>query len=218
VKQKRLDRLIENTLYEQPEEETPEEEEGDKEPEETGAEKEQEKDTKDIKDVEKSDLDDEEEEPEDEEIAVSIKFNDNDEKGGDIKLVSYRRLSAINSIESILKLFDIDPNNIPADFKDKIEITINSPVADFKDEEYKITLRDKSGEVSVYRPDFKTSIEKQSKTPLGQAVQQAVGEPGAEAPAPPEKPPIDLSYLPELETVFRRTVKNEFFDRILDKG
>ena len=56
---------------------------------------------------------------------------------------------------------------------------------------------------------------------MGQAVQQAVGEPGVEQPQPEEQPEqssIDLGYLPELNTVYRRTIKNEFFDRILEKG
>jgi len=216
VKQKRLDKLIENTLYEQPED--PDVDKKEEEPEETEAEKEKEKETKDIKDVDKDDLDaEEEDEPEDEEIAASIKLNDNDQKGGDIKLINYKRLGSFNTIESLLKLFDIDTENVPADFKDKIEITINSPATDFKDQEYKIVLMDKSGEISINRPDFKTSIEKQSKVPMEQAVQQAVGEPGAE-PEQQAQPPIDLSYLPELNSVYRRTIKNEFFDRILEKG
>jgi len=219
VKQKRLDRLIEDTLYEQPEE--PDLDDEDEEPDETEAEKDKDKETKNIKDVDKEDLDaEEEDEPEDEEIAASIKLNDNDQKGGGIKLISYRRLGSLNTIESLLQLFDIDPENVAADFKDRIEITVNSPVSDFKDQEYKITLMDKSGEISISRPDFKTSIEKQSTVPMGQAVQQAVGEPGAE-PAEPEQqaqPAIDLGYLPELNTVYRRTIKNEFFDRILEKG
>lgn len=217
MKQKRLDKLIENTLYEQPEDLDVENK--DKEPEETETEveKEKEKETKDIKDIDKDDLDAEEDEPEDEEVAASVKLNDNDQKGGDIKLINYKRLGSLNTIESLLKLFDIDTENVPADFKDRIELTINSPATDFKDQEYKITLMDKSGEISINRPDFKTSIEKQSKVSMGQAVQQAVGEPGAESEQQAQ-PPIDLSYLPELNSVYRRTIKNEFFDRILEKG
>ena len=218
MKRKRLDRLIEGNLYEQPEDADADLDDENDEPSDTEAEREQEKDTKDIKDVDKDDLDDEDEEPEDEEVAASIKFNNNDQKGGDIKLISYGRLGSLNSIESILELFDIDPDNVAEDFKNRIELTINSPLSDFKDQEYKITLADHTGEISINRPDFKTSIEKQSTTPMGQAVQQAVGEPGAEqAPQPAEKG-IDLGYLPELNTVFRRTIKNEFFDRILEKG
>lgn len=221
MKQKRLDKLIEGTLYEQPEEpDLDDEEEKDKEPDDTESEREKEKDTKDIKDVEKDDLDDEEEEPEDKEIAASVKLNDNDQQGGGIKLISYQRLGSLTTIESLLELFDIDSENVGPEFKKRLELTINSPVSDFKDHEYKISLMDKAGEISINRPDFKTSIEKQSTVPMGQAVQQAVGEPGVEQgqPEQPEQPAIDLSYLPELNTVYRRTIKNEFFDRILEKG
>lgn len=218
---KRLDKLIESSLNEQ--------EPGTAEPivdqpkkkakgDETEAEKDKDTETKDIKDVEKQDLDEpEEEEPEEEEIAVSVKYNDNDQKGGQIKLISYKRLNSLNSIESTLKLFNIDPDKVAPDFKDKIEITINSPVPDFKEEEYIITLMDKSGEISIYRSDFKTTIEKQSTGNLEQAVQQNIGggeQPETEVPA---ETGIDLSYLPELNNVFRKTIKNEFFDRILDK-
>lgn len=221
MKTKRLDKLIERTLYEAPEEPDLDDEEKDKEPEETEAEKDKEKDTKNIKDVDQDDLDDEDaDEPEDEEIAASVKLNDNDQEGGGIKLISYRRLGAFNTIESLLDLFDIDTEAVPKDFKDRIELTINSPVSDFKDQEYKIVLMDKAGEISINRPDFKTSIEKQSTVPMQQAVQQSVGEPGTETAEPeqPEQPAIDLGYLPELNTVYRRTIKNEFFDRILEKG
>jgi hypothetical protein len=208
VNVKKLDELLQTYLFEQPEKEDKPE---------TEVEKDKDKETKDIEDVEKQDLDEpEEEEPEEEEIAVSIKYNDNDKRGGQIKLINYKRLSSLNSIESLLGLFDIDPENVAPDFQDKIQITINSPLSDFKEEEYIINLMDKSGEISIYRPDFKTTIEKQSKGNLEQVVQQGTAEPGTEAAKP--KKEIDLGYLPELNVVFRRTVKNEFFDRILDKG
>lgn len=214
MKRKRLDKLLDITLNEAPDDDQDIEDE----PEETEAEKEKEAETKDLKDMDDDDLEaTDDEEPEDEEIAASIKLNNNDQKGGDIKLISYGRLSSLNTIESLLELFDIDPNNVADIFKNRLELTINSPVSDFKDQEYKISLMDKAGEISINRPDFKTSIEKQSTSQMGQAVQQAVGEPGAE-PEQQAQPPVDLNYLPELNIVFRRTIKNEFFDRILEKG
>lgn len=216
MKNKQLDKVLTNTLYEEPEDiSTDDKEDSDKN---TEVEKDQEKKTKNIKDVDKEDLEDKEVDPDNEEVAVSIKLNDNDDAGGSIKLISYKRLGAMNSIESLLKLFDIDPEKVSSTFKDRLEITINSPISDFKDQEYKISLMDKTGEISINRPDFKTSIEKHSTVPMGQAVQQSVGEPGIEQTTEPEEESIDLGYLPELNLVFRRTIKNEFFDRILEKG
>lgn len=220
-KTKRLDKLLETTLFEQPEE--PEQEEPDttkEKPKEVEADKDQDVKKKDLADVDKKDLDDEEDEEEanDEDVVVSVKLNDNVEKGGQIKLVNSKKLTGLNSIESILKLFKIDPENVSPDFKDKIELTINSPLQDFKEHEYVLTLMDKIGQLSISRPDFKTTITKKSKGNLQQAVQQGVGEApaeGEEATKPEEQ--IDLSYLPELDSEFLRAVKNEFFDRILER-
>lgn len=220
MNKKRLDKLLESTLFEQPEDDIEDSEE-DKE-EKTKSEKDTERKTKEIKDIDKEDVEDDnddDEATEDEEIAVSVKLNDNDRAGGDIKLINFKRLNTFNTIESLLEIFDIDPDEIAGDFKNKIEISIKSPVDDFKDEEYKIILRDRSGEIAIDRPNLKTSIEKQSKTPMGQAVQQATAEPGVETEIQPaeSEAQADLSYLAELNPVFTKTIKSEFFDRILRK-
>lgn len=205
VKIKKLDELLESTLFEQ----EPEKDEEDVE-------------KKDIEDIEKKDLGGEdgedEEKPDEEDVVVAIKFDDNAEGGGQIKLIDRKKLSSINSIESILKLFKIDPDKVPAGFKDKIEITINSPLSDFKEEEYIVTLMDKIGQIAVRRSDFKTTITKKSAGGgnLGQEVQQSVGAGEEEIEKPTEKE-VDLSYLPELEVEFTKAVKNEFFDRVLGR-
>lgn len=221
MKKKRLDKLLESTLFEQPEDNTEDSEEDSEEDDEekTKSEKDTERKTKEIKDIDKEDVEDEEDDEAtgDEEIAVSVKLNDNDRTGGDIKLINFKRLNTFNTIESLLEIFDINPDEVAGDFKNKIEISIKSPVADFKDEEYKVILRDRSGEIVINRPDLKTSIEKQSKTPMGQAVQQATAEPGVEAETQPieSEAQADLSYLAELNPVFTKTIKSEFFDRLL---
>jgi len=215
VLRRQLDKILTNTLYE---EEPDTEEDDDQEDQDTQLDKDKEKETKNIKDVEKDDLEDDDDQPIDDEIAASIKLNDNDQKGGSIKLISYKRLESMNSIESLLALFDIDPENVSSTFKNRLELTINSPVSGFKDETYKISLMDKTGEISINRPNLKTTIEKHSTTQMGQAVQQSVGEPGVDQQEPAEQESINLEYLPDLNLVYRRTIKSEFFDRILNKG
>jgi hypothetical protein len=218
----RLDELITQTLYEQ----DPEEEEDDTDTSDKDAknkEKDKDVDKKELSSVDKKDLDDEEgnETDDDEEIVAAIKFDDNKEEGGQIRLLNAEKLSSMTSIENILKLFKIDPENVPQGFKDKMEITINSPLSDFKDDEYKILLMDKIGQISIKRPDFKTTITKKSKGNLGQEVQNQIGGgeevPGAEGAEEKPAEEVDLSYLPELDTEFARAVKAEFFDRILQR-
>lgn len=221
---KRLDELIAQTLYEQ----EPEEEEDDTDATKDTSDKDvknkenKDVDKKELSNVDKKDLDDEEgEETDDEEVVAAIKFDDNKEEGGQIKLLNAEKLSSMTSIENILKLFKIDPEKVPEGFKDKMEITINSPLSDFKDDEYKILLMDKIGQISIKRPDFKTTITKKSKGNLGQEVQNQMGGgeevPGAEGAEEKPAEEVDLSYLPELDTEFARAVKNEFFDRILQR-
>jgi hypothetical protein len=225
VKTKKLDKLLETVLFEQPEEDEQDDQiekptvsakgKADKETKKDANGDDEDLEKKDMKDIDKDDLD-QEETPEGADIAVSIKINDNVEKGGKIKLIDRKKLTGITSIESILKLFDVDAEKVPEGFKDKMEITINSPLGDFKDQEYIITLMDKIGQLSISRPDFKNTITKKSKGNLEQAVQAGVGEQPAETEQEPEEQ-IDLSYLPELESEFLRAVKSEFFDRILER-
>ena len=103
---KRLDELIVRTLYEQ----EPEEEEeadtkdtSDKDTKNKDREKDVEK--KDLSNVDKKDLDDEEgeETDADEEVVAAIKFDDNKDEGGQIKLLNVEKLSSMTSIENILK-------------------------------------------------------------------------------------------------------------------
>jgi hypothetical protein len=219
---KRLDKLLDNYLFEQPEEEEPEEESPvtKKNPNLSTAEKEKDVKEKDLEDVDKKDLGDKEEDDEEEatkgDTVASIKLNNNIEGGGQIKLIDKNKISSLISIENILTMFKIDAENPAKGFKDKMEITINSPLSDFKEHEYVITLMDKIGQLSISRPDFKTTITKKSTGMggnLGQAVEQGVGEEPEEA----AKPEVDLSYLPELNSEFLKAVKNEFFDKILER-
>jgi len=217
---KRLDKLLDNYLFEQPEEEEPEEEKpAKKDPNLSTVEKEKDVEEKDIEDVDKDDLDNEEgDETPEGDVVASIKLNNNIEGGGQIKLIDKKKISSLTSIETILSMFKIDPENPAKGFKDKMEITINSPLSDFKEHEYVITLMDKIGQLSISRPDFKTTITKKSTGMggnLGQAVEQGVGEPGEEAEKPEEQ--VDISYLPELDSEFLKAVKNEFFDKILER-
>lgn len=168
---------------------------------------------KEIKDIDKSDLEDEEN-VKDEDVAVSLKLNDNVEQGGQIKLVSFKRLSTLVNIEGLLSYFDINPENVSSIFKDAMLITIQSPLNDFKNEQYIIKLMDGIGEIIIHRQDFNNTITKMgtgATIPMDQAVQQQTGD---EETAEVAKP-IDLSYLPALNFEFKRSVKNEFFDRIL---
>lgn len=213
---KRLDELINQTLYEQePDKDEEEEDTTDTDTKEKSQkEKDKDVDKKNISKIEKKDLEDDATE----DVVVAIKFDDNKEEGGQIKLLDAEKLSSMTSIENILKLFDVNPDKVPEGFKDKIEITINSPLSDFKDDEYKIQLMDKIGQISIKRPDFKTTITKKSKGNLEQAVQQAVG--GTEGEEAKEEKPaeqVDLSYLPELDVEFARAIKSEFFDRIIQR-
>ena len=174
---KRLDELIEHTLFEAPEDEQDEKPEETEQPKNVKPKDEKEAKKKSIEQTDKDDLKDEEE-PEDKEVAVSVKMNRGAEGAGQIKLIDYQKLSSLTSIESLLKLFDIDPDKAPPGFKDKMEITINSPLKDFKEEEYNITLMDKIGQIAIRRPDFKTTITKKSTGMgggnLGQAVEQGL--------------------------------------------
>lgn len=215
---KRLDKLLDNYLFEEPEEEEPEEPISNKDQQLSTVDKEKDTKEKDLEDVEKNDLGDEEETPSGD-VVASIKLNNNVEGGGQIKLIEKNKISGLTSIENILSMFKIDPENPAKGFKNKIEITINSPLSDFKEHEYTITLMDKIGQLSISRPDFKTTITKKSTGMggnLGQAVEQGVGEEPEEAAEKPEEQ-VDLSYLPELDSEFLKAVKNEFFDKILER-
>ncbi len=117
----------------------------------------------------------------------------------------------MNSIESLLKLFNLSADQNPEPFKNMVQLTIRSPLADFTDEVYEIRLMDGNGEISIQRPELNTTISKKSAT---MNMQQAVqGQMGGEE----ETPPANLGYLPELNYEFRQAVKNEFFNRILSK-
>jgi len=227
----RVDKVLERNLNEQdpfPEEIDDEEDEEQKKgkQEKSKQEKEKEKEQKDISDVDKTDMEDDEdsETVEDEEVAVSITMNADAASGGQIKLVPFKKLSSLVSIESILRLFNIDPENIDEGFKDRLEISIKSPITDFKDEEYIIRLMDMIGEISIQKEGFSKTLTKKSapNTNLQQAVTQQIGTPGEEGSAEigseeetkPEKA-INLDYLPDLNYDFKKSVKNEFFDRIL---
>lgn len=198
-------KAIQLYLYEQEDDDNDDEKQDD-----TPNEKEQEVQSKDLSDVDKDDLEDDDIEEGD--VAVSITLNDNLQGGGKIKLVSFRRLPAISSIESILKLFDFDANNMPDTFKDMVQITIRSPLADFVNESYEIRLMDGTGEIEIERPDLSKTISKTS--PGGMNMQQAVQD-QVDGEEPAQQ--INLGYLPELNYEFRQAVKNEFFNRILAK-
>jgi len=212
---KSIERLLKKSLYEQGVDEPEEEEETPKKP----GEEEEEVEKKDIEDIEKDDLEDDEEDDleREEDVAVSVNLNKVPEKGGQIKLITWPKLDSLNSIESILKLFNLSSEQLQRGFENRVVITIKSPLNDFKDEEYKITLMDKIGEISINRPDFTDTIVKKSAG-AGMNMQQAIG--AGEAPAAGEQLPaqqVDLSYLPELDAVFLKTIKGQFFDRLLDK-
>lgn len=208
-----MDRAIKRYLFEQDDEDPDQQEDDTKDDQtaNTAAEKEQELKSKDLDDVDKDDLEDDEVEEGD--VAVSIALNDNMQGGGKIKLVSFRQLPSLTTIESILKLFDLDPNKVPPNFKDMLELTIKSPLADFTNQIYEIRLMDGYGELSINRPDFSKTI---NKTAPGANMQQAVqNQMGGEGEQPEQQ--INLGYLPALNYEFRQTVKNEFFNRILAK-
>ena len=214
---KDIEKLLKKALYEQDEEEL--EKPAKKDPVDDDDDDEEELEKKDISNIEKGDLEDEEERDsldDEEEPVLSVNINKMPDKGGQIKLVKWGGLESFGSIESILKLFNLDSEKLQQGFEDRIIITIKSPLQDFKEEEYKITLMDKIGEISINRPDFVDTITKKS-TGQGMNMQQAIGaeETGEVEEKPAEE--IDLSYLPELNTVFLKTIKGQFFDRILEK-
>lgn len=204
-----MDKAIKRYLFEQDDEETNQKDDpaGD-----TAAEKDSDLKNKNISDVEKDDLEDDDIEQGD--VAVSITLNDNLRDGGKIKLVSFRQLPSLSSVESILKLFDFDSNNVTPEFKNVLEITIKSPLPDFSDEMYEIRLMDGSGEISISRPEFNKTISKTAPgSNMQQAVQSQVGPEGEQQ----TEPQVNLGYLQALNYEFRQSIKNEFFNRILSK-
>jgi hypothetical protein len=122
------------------------------------------------------------------------------------------------NIAAVLKLFNNDPDDVDNDFKDRLELTIKSPLSSFKDEEYTIRIMDKIGEISVNRKGFNKTISKKSNpannTNLQQAVDQQISGEEEQGQEEPETERIDLSYLPDLDYEFKKIIKNEFFDRI----
>lgn len=211
----RIDRVLEGNLNEQdvdPDEENKEE----KEPKKSKYEKDKETERKDIEDVDKDDLEDEEKSDtiEDEEVAVAITKN---AMNNEIKLISFKRLSSLVSIESILKLFNINPNKVESGFEEKMEISIKSPLPDFSDQEYKIRLMDKIGEISIKKEGFNQTLTKKSPatTTLQQAVTQQVGDETAAEKESEKTETVNLDYLPDLNYDFKKSIKNEFFDRII---
>jgi hypothetical protein len=171
--------------------------------------------SKDLSDVDREDLEDTEVEEED--VAVSVKLNKNVDKSGQIELVDYTTLSTLNSIESILDLFDIKTEDIHKLFEKQLVLTIQSPIRDFKDEKYIIRLMDGMGQITIEREDLHKTIEKKGtgqSTTMDQAVQQQVsGEEGTQEP----QEQIDISYLDTLNYEYKRFIKDEFFERILNQ-
>lgn len=205
-KKYRLDKVLKNNLSE-----------NEKDKEKTQYEKDKDVEEKDIEDVEKDDLDDEENEIEDEEVAVSITMNAKSDGGGKIKLVPFKNLTNLMTIENILSLFKIDPSQSDKDFENKIELTIRSPLTDFKDEKYVIRLMNGTGEITVNKSNLNQTFSKKSKalnTNLQQAINQQVGQDQTQQEPEEEKNKVDLSYLPDLNYDFQKSVKREFFDRI----
>lgn len=220
-KQSSLRDLIARGLNEQ-EDESSAEKEASPEPDSQDSEitqKDKDRKNKDLNDIDKDDLE-YDDEFEDEDVAASFKLNDNTKKGGgQIKMVTFKRLSTISSIEDILKVFDIQPDNIEGVFENQLEITIGSPLNDFKDEQYVVRLMDGAGELSIYRKNFDHTITKQgtgTPTNMASAAQQGLGDEGEETQQ--TEKPIDLSYLTALNYEFQQAVKNEYFSRILAKG
>lgn len=204
--------LLEHNLYEKELPDDEQEKPAEDEPDSETTEKDQERKTKDIEDIEKDDLEYDEEFSE-KEVAASIKLNDNSkEGGGQIKLVDFKELSTLGSIEKILGLFKIDPKKDRGQFKDQIEISISSPIADFKSEQYVIRLMDGIGEISVYKEGgYSNTITKtgSGETMAAATDQNLSGE---------EEQEIDLSYMKALNFEFRQAVKNEYFSRVIARG
>lgn len=210
-----MSEAIDIYLFEQePEgqEEEPEEQETNQQTSDV-AQKDKDRETKELDDIEKDDLD-YDDEFEDGDVAISVKLNDNVQKGGEIKLVSFQRLSTINKIEDLLKLFNIDQNKVADAFENQLELTIQSPLSDFENEKYIVRLMDGSGEISIQRDDFNKTISKSGTggANLGTATQQQLG--GEEE----QERQIDLTYLPALNFEFKEAVGDEFFSRILAKS
>ena len=219
VKKYRVDKVLKSNLNEEELESEPEIDTNNRKDKKTQIEKEKEVEKKDIKDVEKDDLDDEEYDSVDRsEVAASAILNADASSGGTIKLIPFQKLSSIISIESLLKLFNINPDNVESGFQDKLEITIRSPLADFKEEKYIIRLMDAIGEIYIHRGDLDYTITKKSTgatTSLQQAVDQQINTEEPSEEENQEEESIDLSYLPELNFAFKKSVKDEFFNRIL---
>jgi hypothetical protein len=167
---------------------------------------------KELGDIDKDDMEDDEK-PDKGETVISSNLN------GKIKFLDAEEASDIFNIESILTLYKIeDPSNIDPRYGKKIEITLKSPLSDYRDYKYVVKLMEAIGEVQVFRPGFNQTF--QAKAPLqtmaGAAQQQL--EPGAtEAPQEVEQPQgLNITgYLDELNRLFQNLVKKEFFDRIL---
>lgn len=210
--------LISKNLYEQDEQDDQDDNLNPQDDQENQvSQKEKEKQSKNISDIDKDDLE-QDDEFDESDVAVSLKLNDNTKTGGGkIKLVTFKRLTTLTKIEDILELLNVPTQNIQGVFEDQLEITIGSPLSDFKDQQYIVRLMDGAGEIAIYRGEgFNSTITKHGtgspSSDLGSAAQQ-----GLEGEETPEKQ-IDLSYLPALNYEFQQAVKDEFFNRILAKG
>lgn len=148
------------------------------------------------KNKEELDMSNSEKEEEDDGVVVSVKLNDNTKGGsGQIKLLGLKKLGGINKIEDLIKLFDINPDNIKNVFKDRMEITIMSPLKEFKDDVYIIRLMHGIGELYIKKGDkINNTITKYGKGTTEE---------------------VDLSYLDDLNLEFKQAVKNGLFDRII---
>lgn len=192
---------------EKPEEEKKKGNKNDPDPEEDQKDREE----KELEDIDKDDMEDDEK-PDKGETVISANLN------GKIKFFDSEEASDIFNIESLLTLYKIDdPANIDKKYGKKIEITIKSPLSDYRDYKYVVKLMEAIGEIQVFRPGFNQTF--QAKAPLqnmaGAAQQQL--EPGAaEAPKVEEPEGLNITgYLDELNRLFQNLIKKEFLDRIL---
>ena len=167
---------------------------------------------KELGDIDKDDMEDDEK-PDKGETVISSNLN------GKIKFFDAEEASDIFNIESVLSLYKIeDPANIDPRYGKKIEITLKSPLSDYRDYKYVVKLMEAIGEIQVFRPGFNQTF--QAKAPLqtmaGAAQQQLA--PGAEGAPPEVEQPQGLNiagYLDELNRLFQKLIKQEFIDRIL---
>jgi len=182
-----------------------------KEPEGEASKKEKEKDDANISDLEKNDLN-YDDEFEDQDVAISVKLNNNSDKAGEIKLIPFKRLSTLSKIEDLIALFNIKPEEISGTFGDQMTLTIQSPLNDFEDEKYTIRLMDGIGEITIFRSELNKTVTKQGTETanLNQAAEKGLeGE---------KEKQVDLSYLKMLNYEFKRLIKDEFFTKVLSKA